>query len=244
MQSSIFDIFGEESRNLPSRQQTPRQSSSSHILKGFGTENVRGKPISVTDLPSKNALGDIGNSQKKSKALQDKSKVPVLAFNDQENATSNILAKTPLQKAKLSFQTPTIRPAVRSPLSDLLPKPRPLVPVFQQPDQVMKARNSKSEKIEDFINNDDDDDDSSHWVQDEFFPEEDDTDILARSERRPDAEIYRLVNFWEIPREPFDFESDEDVAVQYSPDFLFESTSPFDIFLEEPFSVPVVSDDF
>ena len=72
------------------------------------------KSISVPDgHVGKKALADIGNKHKQSKPLQEKTKV-FLSTNDQENALSNLVTRTPLQKAKICTQTPNL--VTRTPL--------------------------------------------------------------------------------------------------------------------------------
>ena len=50
-----------------------------------------------------------------------------------------------------------------------------------------------------------------------MFVTDDYADILPKSSHRSDKEIYKLVNFWEMSKEPFEFESDEDVPIKDKP---------------------------
>ncbi|KAJ9578827.1 hypothetical protein L9F63_004931 [Diploptera punctata] len=221
-------MFGDENRKTISGQQTSRQSCTPHTLKGHGAENLR--------YPNKAALLDIGNVLKENKPLRDRIK----SSNNQE---SQLSTRTPLQKTKLSAQTPNLKPTIRSPLSDLLPsKQRSRVPVFQQPNQTLQAKTSKLVKIDSCIT--EVDDDFPSWNPDNYLPEVDDyTDILPMDVRRSDEEIYKLVNFWEMSKisEPLDLESDEEVAVEDNSDFIYRPEANF-IVMEEPFPVPLSSD--
>jgi hypothetical protein len=83
-------------------------------------ENVRLKSSSVSDLPSKKALGDVGNKLKPFSNAQESRKL--LTSCDQENSFIKPPAKTPLQKSNTvaqNNQTPNLKSAVRTPLSDI-----------------------------------------------------------------------------------------------------------------------------
>jgi len=84
-------------------------------------ENVRLKSSSVSDLPSKKALGDVGNKLKPFSDAQDSRKL-LVAGCDQENSFVKPPAKTPLHKICTMVQksqTPNLKSTVRTPLSDI-----------------------------------------------------------------------------------------------------------------------------
>lgn len=87
----------------------------------LGVENVRLKSSSVSDLPSKKALGDVGNKLKPVSDAQESRKL-LVASCDQENAFIKPPAKTPLQKSSTLVQnshTPHLKSTVRTPLLDI-----------------------------------------------------------------------------------------------------------------------------
>jgi len=84
-------------------------------------ENVRLKSSSVSDLPSKKALGDVGNKLKPFLDAQESRKL-LVAGCDQENSFIKPPAKTPLHKSSTvvqKSQTPNLKSIVRTPLSDI-----------------------------------------------------------------------------------------------------------------------------
>jgi len=84
-------------------------------------ENVRLKSSSVSDLPSKKALGDVGNKLKPFSDAQESRKL-LVAGCDQENSFIKPPAKTPLHKictVVQKSQTPNLKSTVRTPLSDI-----------------------------------------------------------------------------------------------------------------------------
>ena len=84
-------------------------------------ENVRLKSSSVSDLPSKKALGDVGNKLKPFSDAQESRKF-LVAGCDQENSFIKPPAKTPLHKSSTvvqKSQTPNLKSTVRTPLSDI-----------------------------------------------------------------------------------------------------------------------------
>lgn len=84
-------------------------------------ENVRLKSSSVSGLPSKQALGDVGNKFKPFTDAQESRKL-LVAGCDQENSFIKPPAKTPLHKSSTvvqKCQTPNLKSTVRTPLSDI-----------------------------------------------------------------------------------------------------------------------------
>jgi len=75
----------------------------------------------VSDLPSKKAVGNVGNKLKTFSDAQESRKLSV-AGCDQENSFIKPPAKTPLHKSSTvvqKSQTPNLKSAVRTPLSDI-----------------------------------------------------------------------------------------------------------------------------
>lgn len=84
-------------------------------------ENVRPKSSNVNDLPSKKALGDVGNKLKPVSDAQESRKM-LVASCDQENSFIKPPAKTPMRKSSTVVQnshTPYFKSTVRTPLSDI-----------------------------------------------------------------------------------------------------------------------------
>ena len=75
----------------------------------------------MSDLPSKKALGDVGNRLKPFSDAQESRKL-LVAGCDQENSFIKPPAKTPLHKSSTvvqNSQTPNLKSTVRTPLSDI-----------------------------------------------------------------------------------------------------------------------------
>jgi len=126
-------------------------------------ENVRLKSSSVSDLPSKKALGDVGNKLKPFSDAQESRKL-LVAGCDQENSFIKPPAKTPLHKSSTvvqKSQTPNLKSTVRTPLSDIKAassiKKQPLHNPPKSATLKNRGKNtilSEMNKFEDFIKGD------------------------------------------------------------------------------------------
>lgn len=125
----------------------------------------------MNDLPSKKALGDVGNKQKPFSDAQESRKL-LLTSCDQENSFIKPPAKTPLQKSNVvaqNNQTPNLKSAVRTPLSDIKVASLVQKPSLQNPPKSAIPKNrgrntllSEINAVENFINGDAED---SWWMQ-------------------------------------------------------------------------------
>lgn len=212
MQESIFDIFGTQ---VKSRQSTVKPVTKSYIQTLKGVENVRLKSSSVSDLPSKKALGDVGNKLKPFSNAQESRKL--LTSCDQENSFIKPPAKTPLQKSNTvaqNNQTPNLKSAVRTPLSDIKTASSVKKQSLQNPPKsaILKNRGkntllSEINAVDNFINVDVED---LSWMQpddvDAHEPLDDYEDIIPNRLRPSDEDIHRMVHFWEMHTQPFECE--------------------------------------
>jgi hypothetical protein len=133
---------------------------------------VKLKSSSVIEIPSSNkALGDAGNKIKSLLNTQESRKV-LLTKCDQENSFIKPPAKTPLPIKKPvapNKQTPNLKLAVRTPLSDIKATPQEKKQSLQisQNSAIIKNEGTDSlwstiNAVENFINNDTED---MSWLQ-------------------------------------------------------------------------------
>jgi hypothetical protein len=233
MQDSIFDIFGTQDS---SRQSTVKAVSKTYVQPLKGLENVRLKSSSVSDLPSKKAVGNVGNKLKTFSDAQESRKLSV-AGCDQENSFIKPPAKTPLHKSSTvvqKSQTPNLKSAVRTPLSDIKAASSIKKQPLQNPPKsvTLKSRGkntllSEMNAVENIIKDDFEDLSGKKAVDvDAYEPIDDYEDIIPNSLRPSDEDIYRMVHFWEMHTRPLECEFEpvhplvEELDNEFVPTFI------------------------